>query len=128
VLALIPTASGLVGFVHGARDSFTGYLRYGSAYFANNIEWMFVVIGACFLAMSLKLTFDMRDFSWMKAIYLFPALPCGIVFFVRGSELCQARLASRLNAAIPVFVALLLLLYVADVALLIFQLHSTYAY
>jgi hypothetical protein len=127
VLALIPTACGVVGFVHGARHSFIGYLRWGSAYFANSIEWMFVVIGACFLAMSLKLTFDMRDFSWMKAIYLFPALPCGIVFFARGTELCQARLASWLNVTVPVCVALLLLLYVADVALLIFQLHSTYA-
>ncbi|MEI8358218.1 MAG: hypothetical protein WCH13_07015 [Deltaproteobacteria bacterium] len=116
ILALLPTALALFGFVRALRpwfDAATGRMRM----LAWGADWVFPLAACAFLAMLLKLTHDYRCFCTMKPIYLLPGVLAGLAFFVDGSTWFLQRIG-RVRVVLPFWLGALAGLYMIDLLML----------
>lgn len=74
LLCLLPLSLGLSGLTFDGRRMLRALRAGPHAYLRERREWIFPLLAASFAAMMFKLSHDYRDFSVMKAIYIFPAL------------------------------------------------------
>lgn len=68
-----------------------------------------------------------RDFSVMKVIFIYPALLCFPVFFLRAGEFFEKHFKNNFHWLVPIFIAwivALLGLYTADIITMIQLIHS----
>ena len=91
-----------------------------NSYISHTNEWIHLVFIALFLAFVIKYAYDFRDFSVMKSIFLFPALPSFIKMVMKGWELIKSPLLFK---SISVLIACIISLSIYDICYLIGQLH-----
>ena len=124
VLGLLPTSCFFWGVGKRARGAWRAWRRRGwSALIDMKSLWPLIVIVG-YMMFTIKFTRDFRDFSAMKAIYLFPGMLAFVVVFTEGIEALVAsvegsKLWSRL---VQGTFAALALLYAWDVVLVIIHL------
>lgn len=94
VLALLPLTLLLIGIVSASRTCFTGILRERLTYLKNKSDWIFLSFFTAFIAFIIKFTFEYREFSSMKPIYLFPVFLAGVYLFARGTTVVAEQLSS----------------------------------
>ncbi len=124
ILALLHFFLMLIGGATVLRGTVRGLLMNGPAFLGQQRNWIMQLFLAIFIAMILGLTYSNRDFSAMKAIYIFPAMICFLQCFTEGSQWLVQRIEKRRPLLIGVyawFVALYAL-YTVDVTFLIAQL------
>jgi hypothetical protein len=74
LLGLLPAATLLVGIGVSVRTIVAGLRREGLAWLARDHDWIFPVFVFAFLGMVAMFAVLYRGYSWMKVIYLLPAL------------------------------------------------------
>ncbi len=121
VAGLLPLAVLLLGVVLEARDLLGGLVRDGPRWLARDHRWILLAIFGGSVAVVVRLNYLMRDFSSMKPIYLFPALACVVVIYMRGLTALVDRLDGRGGWVATLYVAhgVLFGLYVLDVGWLV---------
>lgn len=85
----------------------------------NNNNWIHLVFVAGFLLFMVKYSYSYRDYSIMKSIFIFPALPSFIKFFMDGYSMIKSKIIFRITSAI---ISVILLLSIYDICFLINQL------
>ncbi len=124
VLALLPTAFLLAGMMRAVLGLMVSGRRRASGYGEKLDEELLALAAVGYIAFIIVYTLSYRDFSTMKAEFLFPALLAYMFFFADEADRADARWArkpQRRQVARWV-VALLIGLYVTDVVILAVQL------
>ena len=126
LVALVPTALFALGA--GSRAlAWAGALRARDlGRLGRSPFWVLDLAAAAFLAFAVAYTFRHRDFSTMKAIFIYPGILAFAHLFLTGYQTVVARLRDRpgLRRAIHWVIVLLVGLYVADLVILIEQLAT----
>ena len=123
VLALLPTALLLAGTLRASAQVTMSVLRRVSSRETLDQE-LLVLTALGFIAFIILYTLRYRDFSTMKAEFLFPGLLAYVFIFADEVTRASARYArhQRLRELSAWMFALLLMLYVADIVILAVQL------
>lgn len=112
IFALMPTAIFLTGFIRAIfRLDF-------------EVNLMFLLISVSFVAMIIVLSYIYRDFSSMKAIYIYPALICLVYFFILGADYIKRKLINykSISQMMTGSLVLFILLELIDIGILIYKL------
>jgi len=127
VLGLVPTGLFLVGLglglrKQGARLAHSGPIRWLRTQQEPDLLCLLVCLG--YLGFIVKFTYDFRDFSAMKPLYMFPGMLGFIKFLADGYQWAFERLerARRARILLLVLSGLLLAGYTTDVLVLAGQL------
>jgi hypothetical protein len=120
--ALFPTAVFVIGFFAGAL-ALARSARRRRPRSPPSPRFLGVFFSTAFIAFLIAYTLTHRDFSAIKAIYIFPALPCFLAVFVEGADVCSRRRGAK--RILQASVAVLCAFYAADVASVIARLIST---
>ena len=120
VLALFPTLAGVVFFIYYLIRN----LR--NLFFRGMFEeepWTHILVLIGFFSLIILYSWEIRDYSSMKAIFIFPAL-ISIVFCVsQGLNFMFFRISNKiLRSAMHGVLGSLVIFYVLDIAFLILQL------
>lgn len=128
VLAILPTALLCIGFILGLIGFLKGlFLEKFRAWLRANHFGLFTIVLVGYLTFLLLYALIYRDFTTIKAIFLFPALLSFIVLFLSAGEALYARLSEKNLGIIPLFetgISLLLVLNVLDIIVLVMQLQQ----
>lgn len=119
ILGIFPFIFFITGLLKTTFSFFQKKAKDWPHYFAKTHDWIFLVFILWFLAFIVKYTYDYRDFSTMKSIFLFPVLPAFVKFFIDGFALINSK---TLNKLLLFVVAVLVLASIYDIAFLILQL------
>ncbi len=111
-LGIVPLILLIAGMVKTIRHFFKEKITI-------NQNWIHLVFAAGFLLFMIKYSYSYRDFSIMKSIFIFPALPSFIKFFMEGFSMLKSKLIS--NTALFI-ICLIILLSIYDIYFLITQL------
>jgi hypothetical protein len=124
VLALLPTAFLLAGLLRGVAAVVATLLRPASPRRVTLEQELLVVAALGFVGFIVLYTLRYRDFSTMKAEFLFPGLLAYVFLFVDELRRAVTRYNHhpRLRQAAGLLFAALLILYVMDVLVLALQL------
>ncbi len=79
IFGLLPTIIFILGFVQSLYEMITGSKT-------QSFTWIFFINLGAFVSMLLIYTYDYRDYSFMKTLFLYPALLGIIYFLIRGFE------------------------------------------
>ncbi len=124
VLALLPTAFVLVGMLRAVAEVTKSVWRRDSPCGQTLEHEFFAVTGVGFIAFIVVYSLRYRDFSTMKAEFLFPGLLAYVFFF--ADEVARSDARYRGHRRLPYVAgwafALLLVLYVTDTLILAVQL------
>jgi hypothetical protein len=102
------------------RQLIVKILQMDKIYFANPINYIFVVATFAYLGASMFYSYSYRDFSSMKSIYIFPGLIAFIKMFTDGYNLlAQGRSSVFINGVL----ILIIWLSAIDIGFLICQLY-----
>jgi hypothetical protein len=126
-LALVPSALLAAGILTDAPRLVRHLLRRDAERTASLHYGLFLFAALGFTAAAALYSIEMRRYTAMKAIYLYPALLAFVPLFLQATDALREGLLSRSRAAAAVLFALigaLLTLYVVDVWLLIVRLRS----
>ena len=126
-LALVPSALLAGGILTGAVRLVRDLLRRNGERTASLHYGLFLFAALGFTAAAALYSMEMRRYTAMKAIYLYPALLAFVPLFLQATDALREGLLSRSRAvAAALFAAIvaLLALYVVDVWLLIVRLRS----
>jgi Dolichyl-phosphate-mannose-protein mannosyltransferase len=120
ILALFPTMAGALWFIIFWIKKFLDFIFKGEF---EEESWIHIFMLTGYLAFVGIYAWEYRDFTTMKAIFIFPAL-ISIVFFVsRGLEACFNRLRSAaMHLLMQAGLGILVILYIMDISYLILQL------
>jgi len=123
-LALLPTACLLMGILRRVAVLMIPGRREASSHQARLDEVLYALAAAGFLAFVVLYSLSYRDFSTMKAEFLFPGLLAYLYVFAHEAQRADARWAQwpRLRESGRWVFAALLMLYVTDVIVLAVQL------
>lgn len=88
ILGLIPLTVFMIGFVRSFIICFKGKLT-------ENLSWVFVVAWIAFVGMIILYTYNYRDYSFMKTIFLYPALLSIGYFLTVGLEFVKTAMKSK---------------------------------
>jgi hypothetical protein len=124
ILALLPSVLLLVGAGMEALD-LGRLLRRNAAGARARSYGLFALAFFGYLGFIVVYALQYRDYSFMKPIFLYPALISFPIFFVRAAGTLEAWLAGRARwavAALEGAIGLLLLLYAVEIVALILQL------
>lgn len=124
VLALLPTALLLVGMVRAVKEVLVPAWRRVSSRREPLDQEMLALTAVGFIAFIVVYSLRYRDFSTMKAEFLFPGLLAYLFFFADEVGRAHAQLGQRprLRQAVAWAFAGLLVLYVTDAVILAAQL------
>jgi hypothetical protein len=125
ILGLVPLSILLVGAVREARRLVGGLGKRGPRWLAEDRRWVLLAFAGGMLFLVIKFSYDLRDFSAMKAIYIYPGLAAFLAQFMMGFQWVDARLRERslLRAWLFAALGLLISVYCLDVVWLIQQLR-----
>lgn len=121
LLGLLPLGMLVVGMIDDVVSLWIGLRRRGVTYLAEDLRWPITALAFGMIALVMKYSYDQRDFSTMKAIFVFPALAAFMVVLARGTQRCLSicgRVPFARAFACGAWV-LLVGVYVADIAMLI---------
>jgi hypothetical protein len=118
ITGIIPLAFFLLGLTTGCFAFAKKLLQRDRAYFAAPEQYLHVPVILAFLASSVFYTYNYRDFSSMKSIYIFPGLLAYLKAFTDAFILLKSRKA--LFFVKSVFM-LVILLSIADITYVIYQ-------
>jgi hypothetical protein len=120
VLALLPTAFLLAGLLRGAAEVATTACGRASQTRETLGKELLVIVAVGFIAFIVVYTLRYRDFSTMKAEFLFPGLLAYVFLFVEevGRAVTRYSRHPRLRHVAGFLFAVLLVLYVTDVLML----------
>jgi hypothetical protein len=120
VLALFPTGAGALCFIIIWIRKLLDLIFRGRF---EEESWVHILLLTGYLAFVVIYTWEYRDFTTMKAIFILPAL-ISIVFFVaKGLEACFNRLQSAaMHFLMQAGLGILVILYIMDISYLILQL------
>jgi hypothetical protein len=129
LLALLPSLYMLVGFIKENLILLDGIIKrqYGS--FSHLNTWLFHFFSLGYVGFIIIFTMQYRDFSTMKAIFIFPALICFVYYFVKGYSSVRDRYSKNKiirTIATCLFLALLFLYCVEIVSLIVHLLLNWY--
>jgi hypothetical protein len=120
ILALLPTALGLSGFLKTARSLFEPAILKPVAY---GERWTYFLTVCGFFFFIILYTLRIRDFSTMKAVFLFPAMMAFAYILADGMETIRAKVKSkRIDSLMNAALGSLVLLGCVDILFLIGQL------
>jgi len=124
VLALLPTAFLLTGMIRAVTAMMVWGRRQPSSRGAMLDQTLLVLAAAGFIGFIIVYTISYRDFSTMKAEFLFPAMLAYLFFFAHEAQRADVWCAPwpRLRGSVHWVLAILLTLYVTDVVVLAVQL------
>jgi hypothetical protein len=127
VLALVPAALFLLGFGRGLLHlSGVSVVRQGQSP-ANGDSGLFEIGLLAYLAFIIALALTYRDFSTMKAVYIYPAILSIVVLFLEGTDVFYGFLSKYNRWITGLFEALfvfLVVMYMIDVAHMIAHLYA----
>ena len=96
ILGIFPLLLFMAGFLKSIYRFFMSVKNNRKYYLSSGNDWMYLVFLSGFLLFIMKYTYDYRDFSTMKSIFIFPALPAFIKFYLNGFSLINSGLLIRL--------------------------------
>jgi hypothetical protein len=126
ILALLPTILILVGLAMEVYLFLKGVFRHGSALTLATSHGLFACTFIGYLLFVAIYTYTYRDFSFMKAIFAFPALLTFPYLFLRAAEPLYAFLSKRIRWSTYILdasVAALLVFYILDAGTMIAQIY-----
>ncbi len=124
ILALFPTAALLLGIITEAGMWIKNIAGMNFAFIADTDDWIFDIFLCAYILFIMYYTSIHRDFSAMKAIFIYPALLPATHLFSRGIE--RIYRSSKTSAVIfDSSIGALALLYVVSSSILICQLAGT---
>lgn len=118
LLGLVPLALFLAGVFHGIYDSIKSFLNHGKTYLLASNDYLYLIITVAFLLCSLKYSYNIRDFSAMKSIYLFPGFICYIKHFLDGYSSIRSKMFTGLS---EIVLLAMIFLSIFDILFLIYQ-------
>ena len=121
ILGIFPLFLFLAGVLKTVRRSLHELRKEKRNYFSIGNEWIYPLILFCFLLFIIKYTYDYRDFSTMKSIFLFPALPVFIKFLMDGFSIIKSKRVLNWLLAI---IGAIVLLSIYDIGFLVGQLNN----
>lgn len=121
VFALVPLAIFLYGIFVATRKTIRELWINKLSFFQSTSEWIFVFFFWMFAAFIIKFTLDYRDYTTMKPIYLFPAILSFAYIFSIGFENTYEKTKKSISLRYGLIAvnAIVLLLYITDIAYLI---------
>jgi hypothetical protein len=120
-LGVIPLGLFLLGLFQGLLQEIKGIKKRGTSFLGESNNYIHVLTAFVFLACSLKYSYDIRDFSAMKSIYILPALISYINLFTRGFSMIRSRI---LINVVSVLIIVVIALSIFDSSFLIYQLYT----
>lgn len=123
IVGLVPLAILLTGVFLETRDLVAGLFERGPRWLAENPRFTLLALLGGSLLIVAQLAYLMRDYSSMKAIYVFPGLAAFLAIFMRGLDAIARRLQSTphgVNLLLGYHVVLMAL-YVLDTSWLLGQ-------
>ncbi len=118
LLGLIPLLILLRGMIVDVADLARGMHNRGARYLADTNRWVITAMAGGMLFLVAKFSYDLRDFSAMKAIYIYPGMGCFMLVFARSMRDVVNAMAERYRPLLYVCLALLIAVYSADVWIL----------
>jgi hypothetical protein len=118
-LALVPLAFFLLGYWQGMFRTAKNFFLRKADYFINETEWLHVVFSTVFFLFIIKYTADYRDFSTMKSIFVFPAIPSFIALFINGMSKVKSLVVRNIFFGL---IAVLTAFSIYDISFLVNQL------
>jgi hypothetical protein len=122
LLALLPTMVLLLQLLRNTVGHVKALLGRDGNYFVERHDWIFDLVLWLNLLFIVYLNYLYRDFSWMKSIYIFPALLCATYLLAKGFD--SVYNVSRRTNLVVANVAALLLAYVLIISALIYKLGA----
>jgi hypothetical protein len=126
-LALLPTILILVGLAIEVLLLLKGSFRRDSTLIQSTSHGLFAWTFVGYLLFVALYTYIWRDFSFMKAIFAFPALLTFPLLFLRAAEPLYTFLSGRFRLSTYILdagIIALLILYVLDVSTMIIQIYQ----
>ncbi len=119
ILGVIPLFLFLSGLAGGIFLFFKNILKSGKTYLASENNYLHLGITLALFAATIKYSYDIRDFSAMKSIYIFPGFICFIKLIADGYASVKFRKLTRIvNIGLVVMIAFSII----DIGYLIYQL------
>jgi hypothetical protein len=122
ILGIIPLLIFLRGMAHNLKKMFIGMRKGFRTYLESSPDLLHLAIAAALFASSILYTYNYRDFSSMKSIYIFPGLISFIKLFADGYRGFSDR---KIRAVINFTLLVICLLFITDFGYLIYQ-HLQY--
>lgn len=109
LLGLLPVVALLAGSMRTLRSTWQGVLQHGRRWLAEQQDWLHVVFAATMVAALILLIVQHHRqwllFTWMKAIYLMPAILPGFKLFLDGLGVLHQRHPRLVTAGMLALVA-----------------------
>ena len=121
ILGIFPLLLFLTGLLKTAKRSFHKFRKLKRDYFSTTNDWIHLLFLFCFFLFIIKYTYDYRDFSTMKSIFLFPALPVFVKLFMDGFSMISSKRVLKWLLAI---LGAIVMLSIYDIGFLIAQLSN----
>jgi len=123
-LGLLPLAFFLLGGSLEARRLVQGLRERGPPWLDEDHRWVLLALAGGMLFLVVKFSYDLRDFSSMKAIYIYPGLAALVPLLLTGWTRLDSWIGERsgLRIAISAWIAMLAGVYCLDIVWLIEQL------
>lgn len=118
ILGIIPLGIFLLGFFTGLLKTIKVFLKNGISSLSKSNNYIHLITAVTFLLCSIKYSYDIRDFSAMKSIYIFPALLSFIKLFLDGYSYVQSRIILKVISTILIS---MIILSIFDIGYLIYQ-------
>jgi hypothetical protein len=122
ILGIVPLLLFLSGYCLGVMLFFKNSLQKGRVYLATNNNYLHIGVTTTFLAASIKYSYDLRDYSTMKSIYLFPGLISYIKLMIDGYASIKFKLLTK---SINIVLVIMIIYSIADIGYLIYQLQGS---
>ena len=125
ILALVPTFILLLGIMREAKKWIVDTVKWKFSFIEKSNDWIFGIFFLLYVLFISTYTFIYRDLSFMKVIYIYPALLPAIYLFTQGVERIDiiSKKHEKLRVCFNVTFGLLFTLYFLTIAILIRQLY-----
>lgn len=119
IIGVVPLFLFLKGLYKGFTQALKRLLKQGRAFLAEDTNYLHVGITVAMLAVSVRYCYEFRDFSAMKAIYIFPGLISFIQLFLNGYKFLKRPVLIKL---VNTILLTMIVLSITDIGHLIYQL------
>jgi hypothetical protein len=124
IWALLPAAIMIIGGASETYMTVKGILVKNQSLLRDVSFGLFALLFTGYILFIVVYAFEYRVYAVMKAVFIYPGLLAFLVFFVKGVMIISARLQIKIRYVTVAFILMtaLIILYILDVAILIFQL------
>jgi hypothetical protein len=126
ILALIPSLFMVVGaiktIISVIRDAYIKFIHKNK--FKFNVKWMYIIVIISYMLFIIAYSFQYRDFSSMKVIFIFPGILAFLYILIDGMDFIYQQFSNRkkLIYCLDKLIIGLLVLYCIDIFYLTIQL------